>query len=146
MFDPESLKIANIHELPGFTKACRDAVPWKTSQMNCVLPQQFRLGDHRGWILCPFKTALGSAGSSFLNVHNRQILCVSLCLWSAYSILFPGASIHGESAVWGGIQAQLQQLHRASWSVRTQWCVSKRLREEEGGWTGGCFGSVNQHQ
>lgn len=44
--------------------------------MSCVLPQQFRLGDHRGWILCPFKKALGSAAPSFLYVHNRQILCV----------------------------------------------------------------------
>lgn len=42
--------------------------------MSRVLPQQFRLGDHRGWILCPFKTALGSADYSFLNVNNRQIL------------------------------------------------------------------------
>lgn len=74
--------------------------------------------------------------------------CVSLCLRSAYiSILFPGASIHGESAVWGGIQAQLQQRRRASWSVRPQWCVSERLKEEEeGGETGGCFDSVNQHE
>lgn len=51
----------------------RYAVPWKTSQKSRVLPQQFRLDDRRGWILCPFKTAPGSAGSFFLNVHNRAL-------------------------------------------------------------------------
>lgn len=72
----KSLKIANMHGLLVFTKACRDAVPFKTSQMGRVLPQQFRLSDHRGLIVRPFKP--GSAGFSFLNVHNEQILRGSL--------------------------------------------------------------------
>lgn len=48
--------------------------------MSRVLPQQLRLGDHRGSILCPFKPALGSPGSSFSDVHNRQVLCVCVTL------------------------------------------------------------------
>lgn len=48
--------------------------------MSRVLPQQLRRGDHRGSILCPFKPALGSPGSSFSDVHNRQVLCVCVTL------------------------------------------------------------------
>lgn len=61
------------NSLPNQGVPERYAVPWKTSQMSRVLPQQFRLDDRRGWILCPFKTAPGSTGSSFLNVHNRAL-------------------------------------------------------------------------
>lgn len=116
--------------------------------MSLVLPQQVRLDDRRGWI--PFKTAPGSSDASFFSLLTSLYWCLSLCIWSAYSIPSLSASIHGESA--GGRETESAaasaaaaalggpSVEHSGASIRKEWETRGRedapaaRRQSEGKW------------
>lgn len=85
----------------------------------------------RGWILCPFKPALGSAGSSFLNVHNRFCVCHFAFGQPTASFFLAHPYMENPPREEGFRRSFSSGAENRS--VRTQWCVSRSLWEEEGG-------------